>query len=469
MPSPKTRLLTPNRWSPKGEALGTRDKMTAVWGGIVGEKVRARITRRGANRDYGEVQQVIEPSRYRTEPVCERVNSCGGCSFMHMNQAGQHRAKQALIRYALREEGLEDSVTIGDVVQGPMTDFRHVIKLVASTGDQGRARLGAPARFTKRVVPIPNCNVVTPELRAFTGHAAHKMLELEVRPYTEEAGGLLRYIVARQSRHTGEILVTVVCTRENGLIRQYCEALAFEGVSGVHMHINTREDNVIFGRDEEGQVLTKLIWGRKALTESLLGVELQVGPGDFFQTNPIIAETLYAHVAELAAATEGVPVVDLYSGVGGFALALAGKSGWAVGVEGNANAVSSARTSARKAGVPAEFVHADVIYALEDLREERLEGRRPVVIVNPARRGLEKGVGKQIIELHPRRVVYVSCNPYALARDVRNFLARGWTVSRLTPFDMFPKTPHVEVVVLLEPPDADEAPTVRAPRRKMVR
>lgn len=468
MASPKTRLTTPNRWSPKGEAMSTRDKNLAVWGGIVGEKVRVRITRRGANRDYGEVQQVLEPSNYRVQPPCERVDSCGGCSWMHMDTAGQHRAKTALVRYALREEDLEDQIPVLPMIDGPMEDFRHVIKLIAGVGDRGRARLGAPARFTRRVVPIPQCNVVTPELRRFTGHAAHKMLELDVRPFTPEAGGLLRYIHARQSRHSGEILVTVVATRENGLIRKYCEALAFEAVSGVHLHLNTREDNTIFDRDDEGHVPTKRMWGRPKITESLLGVELQVGAGDFFQTNPVIAEKLYQHVAEQAGATEGVPVVDLYSGVGGFALALAKRTGWAVGVEGNGNAVDSALLSARKAGVPAEFLHADVQYALEDL-EETLQGRRPVVIVNPARRGLEKGVGSQILQLKPRRVVYVSCNPYALARDLRNFVARGWTVSSLQPFDMFPNTPHVEVVARIDAPDADEAPTLRAPRRTMVR
>ena len=468
MSNAKTRLLTPGRWSPKGEAMSTgRTKQTAVWRGIVGEEERVLITRRGANRDYGEVREALVRHPHRTEPPCSRMDSCGGCAHMHMTAEGQHSAKRWLIEEAFRLEGMDD-IDLKPMVGGPLQDFRHVLKLIAGVGDRGRSRLGAPARFTRRVVPIPQCNVVTPELRDFTGHAAHKMLELEVRPFTPEAGGLLRYLHARQSHHSGEILVTVVATRENGLIRQYAESLAHGPVSGVFLHINNRPDNTIFDRDENGEVLTKRMWGRRTLTESLLGVELQVGPTDFFQTNPAMADKLYATVAELARAEEGVPLLDLYSGVGGFALALASKTGWALGVESDANAVEMATASARKAGVPAEFEQGDVLLVLHE-QKERLAQRRPVVIVDPARRGLEQRVGPAILDLHPRRVVYVSCNARALARDVRNFCARGWTLKELRPFDMVPNTPHVEVVALLEPPDAEEVPSLRAPRRKRVR
>ncbi len=441
-------------------------KKTAVWRGIVGEPARVRVTRWGANRDYGEVDTPVTPSSWRVEPPCERMDSCGGCAHMHLSAAGQHEAKRWLIEDAFRIEGLE-GVKIEPMVESPLEDFRHVIKLIASVGDRGRPRLGAPARFTRRIVPIPKCNVITPGLRDFTGHAAHKMFEVDLRPYTEESGGLFRYIHARQSHHTGEILVTVVATRENGLIRKYCDELAHGPVSGVHLHVNNRRDNTIFDRDEDGCVEVKRIWGRKTLTESLLGVKLSVGPTDFFQTNPAIAEKLYAHVAELAGASEGVPVLDLYCGVGGFALALAPRTGWALGIESNASSVERARANARKVGAHAEFIQAEVREALIE-QKSTLQELRPVVILDPARRGLEQGVGPALLDLRPRRVIYVSCNARALARDVRNFLGRGFELKSLRPFDMFPNTPHIELVALLEPTDVGEEPARRSPRRKMV-
>jgi len=462
----KTRVLTCNRWSPKGEAMAGDGKKTAVWRGIVGEEARVQITRRGANRDYGEVDTPLTPSSWRVEPPCERMDSCGGCAHMHLNAAGQHEAKRWLIADAFRAEGL-DGVPVEAMVGSPLQDYRHVIKLIASVGDRGRPRLGAPARFTRRIVPIPKCNVVTPGLRDFTGHAAHKMFELELRPFTEETGGLFRYIHARESRHSGEILVTVVATRENGLIRKYCEELAHGPVSGVHLHVHNRRDNTIFDRDDDGCVHTKRIWGRQTLTESLLGVKLSVGPTDFFQTNPAMAEKLYAYVAELSGASEGVPILDLYCGVGGFALALAPRTGWALGIESNATSVERAIGNARLAGVHAEFIRGAVCEALIE-QKPVLKDLRPVVIVDPARRGLEQGVGSAILDLRPRRVIYVSCNARGLARDLRNFLARGFELKALRPFDMFPNTPHIEVVALLEPTDAGEEPVRRPPRRKMV-
>ena len=163
----------------------------------------------------------------------------------------------------------------------------------------------------------------------------------------------------------------------------------------------------------------------------------------------------------------GTPVVDLYAGVGGMALQASRRSGWALGVETIEGAVVHARESARRNGLTAEFLCEDVFHAMPDVHK-RLGGRRPVVVVNPARRGLEDGVIDEIVKLEPRRIGYISCNPRALARDLALLRDKGFTIGQLELFDMFPNTPHVEVLVVLEGKATDQREP-RAPRRKVVR
>ena len=462
--------VTPDYWGARGEAVVRgKQKPLLVWQGIPGETARVEIRQRGNHQSYAQWVESDRPDDFRVEPQCARFHPCGSCPLMHLDPDGQRDARRELVLYALRGEGLDD-VKVGQVVPSPDgdEDFRHVIKLIAGYSDRGRPQLGAPGRFTRRVVPIPECHVVHPALRELTRAAAHHMIDLDVRPFDGERG-LLRYIQARRSRKTGRILVTLVARYDTRVLYRYAEriALACEDVVGVHLHINERHDNAIFERDEEGEVRTMRLMGETFLTDSLLGVDYHIGPADFFQTNPSMAEVLYQDAIDATGAQDGVPIVDLYSGVGGFALALAGVTGWAVGVESNASAVRRARQAASSQRVPAEFLRSEVADALPGLKK-RLANRRPVVIVDPARRGLEADVALGVLALDPRRIVYVSCSPKSLARDLAKFTARGWTVESVQPYDMFPNTPHLELLCVLNPPDGGEAPVGRGPRRRVV-
>ena len=468
----QTLVVTPSFWSPRGEAVVPGDHTPLlVWQGIPGDPCRVELRGRGQHQAYGHWLESREQDPRRVEPVCGRYHPCGGCPLMHVTAEAQHDARTWLIAAALERAGIGD-VEVLPIQESPDGElgFRHVLKLLAGYSDRGRPQLGAPGRFTRRVVPIPECHVVHPDLRSLTKAAAHHMIELDVRPFDGEQG-LLRYVQARRSRKTGGILVTLVGRYDARILLTYAEAIArsVEQVVGVHVHVNERPDNAIFERDEEGEIRTRRLIGEDFLVESLAGVDYHVGPADFFQTNPGVAEVLYRDVVD-AAAPEGaqVPVVDLYSGVGGFALALAPRSGWALGVEANASAVRRARQAASAGRVPAEFVRGLVAEVLPDL-QKRLADRRPVVVVDPARRGLEPEVARGILALRPRRVVYVSCSPRSFAADLARFMKRGWTVRSLQPYDMFPQTAHVELMAVLDPPDADEAPARRPPQRRIVR
>jgi len=392
--------------------------------------------------------------------------------MMHLTPMGQRAARVELVMDALLEHGLEE-VPVGDWHDGPdgFEDYRHVVKLGFGRSDQGRVRVGAWARHTAGIVPIPACNVAHPTLRKTMNALAYHTIEMDIWPWEAASErGCLKAAVLRVSRTTGEVMITLVVGANNKRLRELAEAVAGQvaEVAGVWVHFNGEPGNAIFVRDEEGTVGVSALTGKSTITERLGDVEYDIGPGDFFQTNPGVAEQLYKRVITALELEEGVPVIDLYSGVGGIALQAAKVTGWALGVESVNGAVLRAREAARRQHIPAQFQTAMVVEVLPDLARRHAEGR-PVVTVNPARRGLEEGVIDGILALKPRRIAYVSCNPRALARDLVAFREAGFSVGPLELFDMFPNTQHVEVLAVLTAPDVLTMSAERAPRRRRVR
>lgn len=444
----------------------------AVWSGIPGEEARVRVVQQGQNQDLALFVEAETPSEYRVEPVCERYTLCGGCPFMHMNPAGQERAHRALVRAPLDQEGL-GGLKLGAYHASPdgHEDFRHVIKLGFGYSDQGRMRVGAWGRRDRAIVPIPRCNVAHPVLRSVMVALAHHTIELDIRPYDAASDqGILRAAVLRVSRATGEVLVTLVVGRRIRQLQDLAEAVAGQvsAVTGVWVHINDEPGNSIYARDEAGAVPVLPLVGKATIEERLGDVTYDIGPGDFFQTNPAVAEVLYKRVVDQLDLPSGAPVVDLYSGVGGVALQAAARGAWALGIEGIEGAVNRARSAARRQSLQAEFLNARVEDVLPEL-PRRLGGKRPIVVVDPARRGLEPGVIDGILALDPVQVAYVSCNPRALSRDLARFVAAGLAPGDIELFDMFPNTAHVETLVVLKGQPSTSRGPGRGLRRKVVR
>jgi 23S rRNA (uracil1939-C5)-methyltransferase len=461
--------VTPTQWTARGEAAcDVRGRPLRVWGGIVGESARVRVVGEGQNAAYAVFRESASPSPVRRDPSCPKVHTCGGCAFMHMTEDGARSARAAAVRAELDRHGVVAEVT--GPAPGPDGElgFRHVAKLMVGFSDHGRIRVGAPGRTTRTIVPIPECEVLAPALREVMIQAAHHIIDLNIAPYDPSNDrGVLRWVVLRGSRATGEVMVTLVAGRRTRELADLAEKIALASpVAGVALHLTQQQGNAIFERDEEGAIRWLSLLGKRNLEEELNGVRYLVGPVDFFQTNPSVAEQLYADVLERLELEEGVPVVDLYCGVGGFALQAARMTGWALGVEDVPSAVAHATEAAHRQKIPAEFLAARVGDALDDL-VRRLADRRPVVIVNPARRGLEEGVAEKIAALRPRRVAYISCNPAALAKDLALLSGLGLQTSEVRLFDMFPQTHHVEAVAILDG-EAVEEGTRRAPRRRVI-
>ncbi|MCK6503033.1 23S rRNA (uracil(1939)-C(5))-methyltransferase RlmD [Myxococcota bacterium] len=471
-PRYRTARMTPDHWHPDGDAVVPGELPVDVWGGIPGEPAEVELLHTGRHRIVGRFHAPVgEPHPLRRAPVCEHFDACGGCPLMHLVPAGQERARLALLRDALAEVGLQ-ALTPSSVQPSPEGDegYRHVVKLVVGRSDHGHLRIGTFARRTHRVVAIPGCNVATPVLRRVMSVVAHTIIELDIWPFDPQTGrGTLRHVVMRQSRSHGEVLVTLVAGGRNRALGILAERLsgAVGEVAGVHLHLNDDPGNAIFARDEEGQVPTVKLVGKDVIEERLGEVTLAIGPGDFYQANPAMAERIAQDLRELLAPDRDRPLLDLYCGVGAFTLALGREHGWALGVEVVGGAVSRARENARRNRIAAEFLAGDTVELLPEVGQ-RLEGRHPVVMLDPARRGAGEGVLAGVLAMQPARIAYLSCNPRAMARDLVELQAAGWRVRELRAYDMFPQTAHVETLALLDPPEA-VGEGLAAPRRRVVR
>jgi 23S rRNA (uracil1939-C5)-methyltransferase len=232
------------------------------------------------------------------------------------------------------------------------------------------------------------------------------------------------------------------------------------------MHINEVPGNAIFNADEYGIRTTPLV-GKRTIEDEIAGVRMQIGAADFFQANPGTAELIVKDVLELTADMRERPVVDLFCGVGTFTLPLATVHPWVGGIEVVHGAVERGRESARSLRLPVEFTVGPVAEKLPELAS-RLKASAPVVVLDPSRRGLSPEAYDPIEALNPARLLYVSCNPAALARDLRIWIDKGWAVDEIRAYDMFPQTAHLEMLAVLSPPSVP-VPTTGGPRRRIVR
>ena len=468
-------IAKPERWSPRGEAIAEESgkKPLVVWSGIAGEQAEIRITHVGHNRVSGEWVDSEEPHPSRVEPPCPKYRRCGGCPWMHLDADGQAEARRARVVETLKSAGL--SVDVGPLHACPdgLEGYRHVVKVGFGRSEQGRIRVGAWARGSREIVPIPECLAGAPVLRKVMASLAHHTIELGIEPYDpEQQQGVLRAAVLRASRTTGEVLVTLVAARRERRLSDLAEEVARGNseIVGNWLHLNAGPGNAIFSRDGDGVVGVAHLGGREVIEERLGEITYRIGPGDFFQTNPSMAEVLYARTLSRLQLAEGDALLDLYSGVGGLALPAARITGFALGVEEIDGAVSRAREAARVNRVPAEFFDSDVDVALQAELAERFTQVGAKIVVNPARRGLEEGVLEHLVALHPSRVAYISCNVGALARDLLQARELGFDVTgSIELFDMFPNTAHVEALAILEPRDGGPPPKRRAPTRRLVR
>ncbi len=432
-----------------GAAVAPGPVRLHVAGALPGERVAARVVHVSPHgpEAWGWLDQIEQASPDRRSPACRAFGSCGGCVLEHWDYAAQLVWKRSRVARALALHDALAALPVDDCVASPRPlGYRNRSKLVVARGEGGLV-LGAYAPRSHDVVDLSGCAIAEPPQDETAAALRALLEEAGVAPYDERAlTGDLRHVVLRTNRD-GALLAVWVARRPlpDGPALARAFRAARPEVVGVVEHVNRTRGNAIF---DGGAGDERLLDGAATIDDRVevdgRTVRLQLSAGAFFQANRAVAELAYAAIARGLAVQPGERVVDAYCGVGGIALTLAPAAGEVLGIESHAAAITDAIASAAcNANGNARFVIADAAAGLAAV------DRADVVVLNPPRKGCAPAVLTALARLAPRAIAYLSCDPDSLARDLAVLTTHGYTVTSITPFDMLPHTPHVEVLSLL--------------------
>lgn len=431
-----------------GAGVARLDGMVVfVQGGIRGEACDVRLTHVGRSALWGRVEEVVNPSPARIFPRCLHYTKCGGCQFRHMNYAEELEAKRIRVEDALRRLGGAD-IHVSAILGAEQVDrYRNKAQFPVAKGP----RIGFYRPRSHDVIDVDDCLLQGEAAARLRGAVKEWMAEYSIPAYNERTfTGLVRHVYVRTNRAGRSLCCLLVngrgVPREAELVRALRRAEP--NLAGIVLGVNEKHNNVILGDSY------RALWGEDFLSDTLCGLTFRLSVPSFYQVNPAQTEVLYGKALEFAGLTGAETVLDLYCGIGTISLVMARKAGMVWGAEVVPQAVDDAIANAQRNHIEnARFLCAD---AGEAARYLEGEGVRPdVVCVDPPRKGLAEDVVDTIADMGPQRVVYVSCDPGTLGRDVKRFAGRGYTLKRAVAVDMFPRTAHVETVVLLSHKKAD--------------
>ena len=393
------------------------------------------------NAAFGKVVKVHEPSSHRVEPDCPYYGKCGGCDFRHMDREEELYAKKTRVQDALRRIGGSD-VQVEEILAGERLHYRNKSQFpIAADGTVGfyKAR-------SHQVIPVENCLLQKVDTNNVQLKFDRYIRLYNVSCYDERTRqGLLRHLYVR-SNGAGESLVCIFANGRELPHEAELVALLREAsprIVGVVLGVNTQPTGAILGKEY------RILWGTDVLTDELCGLTFRLSVPSFYQVNREMAEVLYDKAVEFAALTGTETVLDLYCGAGTITQVMARHAGRVIGAEIVPEAIEDAKANAKRNGVEnVEFFCGDASAVAADFAAKGL--RPDVICVDPPRKGLAPEVVRAAAQMAPRRIVYVSCDPATLARDVKLLAAEGYGAVRAAAVDMFPGTANVESVVALE-------------------
>lgn len=409
----------------------------------VGDVISCRVVKVLRSYAYGRVEGILTASPDRAEDGCPVYAKCGGCCFRHISYEAELRAKQGFVQDAFtRLGGLSPEFLPIQGSQSP-EGYRNKLQMPVSKQD-GRTVCGFYSERSHRVVPVEKC-ALQPELFAeITRFVTEQADRLRISVYNEEKHeGVLRHIYLRRGHYSGEVCLCLVARRKVPEFERLAKAAAerFPEITGVVLNLNRDRTNVILGEEEQ------VLFGRAEIKDTMCGVNVEISPKSFYQVNTPAAEALYRQAAEFAR-PEGKLLLDLYCGAGTIGLSMAGKARRLIGAEIVPQAVENARENADRNSVKnAEFICADAGQAAQQL--ERSGERPDVIILDPPRKGCSEDTLTACAGMQPERIVMISCNAATAARDCKRLAELGYTAAMVRPFDLFPRTSHVECVVLI--------------------
>ena len=416
-----------------------------VPGALPGERCSVRIAHVGRSAVFAQLLSVLTPSVHRVEPDCPYFPRCGGCALRHMDYEQELALKQTHVQSCLTRIGGQTISALPITGAAQTDDYRNKVQFPVQEQD-GRPVAGFFSGKTHRVIPVRHCRIQPDCADAIRGAVLAWMEQYHIRAYDEQTHtGYIRHIYIRFGAESGQILVCIVanCAQLPKKKQLVAALLAAEpGITTIVFSPNTKKGNTVLGTEFHP------LYGDGTITDTLCGLQFRLSAPAFYQVNHAQAERLYEKAVQLAGLTGNETVLDLYCGTGTITLCLARHAKKAIGVEIVPQAIEDAKFNAAQNGMEnAEFFCMDAGQAAKMLADRRT--RPNVIVVDPPRKGVSADVIEAIGTMAPQRVVYVSCDPATLARDLKLLTAAGYTLQTAEAFDLFPRCAHVETVVLL--------------------
>ena len=445
-----------------GEGIGKVDGYTLfIKDAVIGDTVEAKVMKAKKNYGYARLMEVIAPSPDRVKPQCPFARKCGGCQIQEMSYERQLAFKAQKVRGNLERIGGFSAELLDQVMEPALGmdapfGYRNKAQFPFGTDKEGNPVTGFYAGRTHHIIPNTDCALGVPVNREILEIILNFMKKNKIPSYDEKTGkGLIRHVLIRYGFATREIMVCLVVngTEISEAGELLSELSKIPGMTSITLSSNMLRTNVIMGDSFD------VLWGSGYITDYIGGIKYRISPLSFYQVNPVQTENLYSLALEYADLKGHETVWDLYCGIGTISLFLAQKARKVYGVEIIPQAIDDARENARINGIEnVEFFvgKAEEVlpgwyqqYAVSGGDSAGNEARADVVIVDPPRKGCDEALLGTIVEMAPERVVYVSCDPATLARDLKYLCGQGYVLERVRAVDMFPETVHVETCVLL--------------------
>lgn len=430
----------------KGVAFYEGEKV-AIKSTLPGQKVKARVTKKNSNGVEAKLLEVLEDVDYKVKPACDIFGVCGGCSHGDLSLDTQLKFKEEQVKALLDNKGIKDYEYLG--IESSPLHYEYRNKMEFTFGDfekGGELTLGMHAKGKSfAIVSVHNCQIVDEDFRSIISATINHFRKANL-PYYRilKHEGFLRNLVVRKAINTGEILVNIVTTTQEQYdftaFVETLKALELKGeITGIIHTLNDSLSDVVQADSIE------ILYGRDYIIENLLGLKFKINPFAFFQTNTKGAEKLYSIVRDFIGESADKVVFDLYCGTGTIGQIVAPKAKKVVGIELIEEAVEAAKENAKMNGLNnCEFIAGDVAVTIKNVTE-----KPDIIILDPPRPGVHPVALDYVIKFDAKEIIYVSCNPKTLAVDLEVLVANGYKVEKVKIMDMFPHTPHVEVVTKL--------------------
>lgn len=464
-----------------GEAVFIKDTLP-------GDKAVVKIIKAGKNMAFGRLMELIEPSESRTEPLCEVARACGGCTLQHMDYNAQLQFKWNKVKNLLqRIGGVEEPERLMEYVSDDSVSsdgklaygldypyyYRNKMQFPVGRDKEGKAVLGFYAGRTHSIIPLTDCVIGHPVNRFIIKAVKEYIDKFKISVYDEEKHtGLIRHVLTRVGFHTNELMVCLVINGDSiphadefyemllSAVEKYNDGLETENDSERNSDI--QKNRIVFrsfminiNKDKTNRILgfsSKVIKGDAFISDYIGEIKFNISPESFFQVNPEMTEKLYGKALEYAELSGGERVWDMYCGIGTISLFLAGKASHVFGVEIVPQAIDDAGENAKLNEIKnAEFFVGKAEEVVPSLySEDPGKYRADVVVVDPPRKGCDEKLLQTLVRMAPEKLVYVSCDPATLARDIKYLSENGFELKKAAVFDQFSHGVHVESCCLLE-------------------